>query len=128
MKSFVLGFGKFIFNCCIAIELIAIIAISISAGNALNSMLGNGYGEAIGYLVFVVLLIIFVGLNYWAYLFMDLCDTFKSISSSLAIIAKNSNTNHNTIVSTSNICPKCGKNNSKDNKFCEECGAEISQA
>ncbi len=125
MKGLILGLGRFFVDLGAFIQLLIVIALSITAGVATGE-----YGFIVGILTFLVLFIIFILSNYLFYLFLGMHDSQASMAKSLDVIARNfalqnvQNNEYSTVLAVSQ-CPNCGAKINAGDTFCGECGKKL---
>lgn len=90
MKNLILNFGRFFIDFGSFIQLLIVLILSIVSGFwgvAVFDSYNGEIGLLAGILTFFVLFTIFVLSNYIFYSFIGVCDSLKSISESLSIMA-----------------------------------------
>lgn len=130
MKNLILNLGRFFIDFGSSIQLLLVLILAIVAGVAIGEVSdGVAAGFLAGILTFFVLFTIFVLSNYILYSFIGMCDSLKSISESLSIMANSTEKTTTVAKSTENKvavkCPNCGTNCSSVDSFCENCGTKL---
>ena len=135
MKNLILGLGRFFVDLGSFIQLLIVIALSITVGVAAGGSLYNdGLGFLVGILTFLALFTIFILSNYLFYLILGMHDSQVSMARSLEIMSGRKNLSDKQISQVTSIynterdtkkCLVCGTQYKDGELFCGECGNKL---